>query len=281
MTEGMGVEGQGAPAGEEVDGSQQVSNPAGSEASNPAWNELLGLIPQELHSQVTPHLQKWDSNFDKVQSQYAPYKQFVDAEVPADNIAYALNAMQQLDQDPKQFYDMLTNYMQEQGLLEAQNPEAETPGGQGPVDGEELPEVFQHPEFQRIQKELQEAKQLAETLGQNFLQTQQQQQEAAEDEALQEQVDTLTEELGEFDVKWVLHAALDAAESGQDVEDLRPFVEQYRQYEQSIIEKSKKPAPTMMPSGGVAPPTQINMAEMSDKERREYIVSRLNAAKQA
>lgn len=258
---------------EEGIGSQET----GGDSFNPAWSELMGLIPEELHPQVQPHLQKWDQNFDKVQSQYAPYKQFADQKVPADQIAYALNVMQEIESDPVKILNALQDYVKENGLLpdEAANAQGQEPNSdQGQVDDSGLPDISNHPKFKELE-------QLVQTYGQAFVQQQQQQQEAQEDEALQEQIDTLQEELGEFDVKWVLHAALDAAESGNDVEDLRPYVEQYRQYEQSIIEKSRKPAPRLMPAGGQQPTSQVDFKQMSDAERRQFIVDRLSLSKQA
>lgn len=269
----MAPEGQEAvPTGQEDTGSQE----SGGSSFNPAWSDLMGVIPEDLHEQVTPHLQKWDQNFDKVQSQYAPYKQFVDAKVSADNIAYALNVMQEIENDPQKIYEALGKYMQENGLLpeaeqNAQGQEQNSDQGQVGEDG--LPDISNHPKFQELEK-------LVQTYGQAFIEQQQRAQEEAEDAELQDQIDTLTEELGEFDVKWVLHAALDAAESGEDVNDLRPFVDQYRQYEQGIIEKSRKPAPTMMPAGGQQPKSEIDFKSMSDGDRRKFIVDRLNLARQ-
>jgi hypothetical protein len=277
MTEGMGVEGQGAPTEEVSTASQDQTQDAGQGGGgiNPAWNEVLGVVPQELHSQITPHLQKWDQNYDKVQSQYAPYKQFIDANVDPENIAFALNAMQQIEQDPKSVVESLTQYMKDNGLLEEEPPVAGQ--DQGQVGGEELPEVFQHPEYQKLQQELQQVRQLAETMGQSWVQQQQAEQEAAEDEELQEQIETLKTEVGEFDVEWVLQKAVLDVENGKEVTDLKPYVEQYRQFEQSIVEKHQRPAPQMLPSGGQAPNNQTDMKSLSDSDRRKFIADRLRA----
>jgi hypothetical protein len=270
----MSAEGQGSPTEDVEVGSQTGEDQSGGNENNPAWSELLGVVPPELHNQVTPHLQKWDQNFDKVQSQYAPYKQFVENNVAPDNISYALNVMQEIESNPMGIIEALTNYAKENSLWKdpVAAPE-EGEEGQGQVDSE-LPDITQHPEFIKV-------KQLAETLGQQFLSQQQAQQQAQEDEELEGQISTLEEEFGEFDKDWVLQKAVAAVEAGQNVEDLRPFVEQYRQFEQSIIEKSKKPAPRILPSGGQAVSNNgVDPSKMTPNERRQYIVDTLKANSQ-
>lgn len=268
----MEVEDQGSPTGEVTSGSQSgVNTDGGTSDNNPAWNDLLGVIPAELHNQVTPHLQKWDQNFDKVQSQYAPYKDFAESQVPAENISYALNVMQEIEKNPMGIIEALTSYAKENSLWQDPSVAEEDPEGQGQV-GDELPDITQHPKFMEMQ-------QLVETIGQQLLQERQTKQEQAEDAQIEDELGTLEEEFGEFDRNWVLQRAVMAADAGENVESLKPFVEQYRQFEQGIIEKSKRPAPRLMPSGGQAPQNTVDVTKMSPAERRQYIVDRLNLSK--
>lgn len=78
---------------------------------NPAWNELLSAVPQEFH----PHLQKgfgeWDKGvqqrFQKVQQQYAPYKELADLKVDPTEINEAMQFRHLLQTSPKEVFDWL------------------------------------------------------------------------------------------------------------------------------------------------------------------------------
>lgn len=257
---------------EEEVGSQEVSTPTGGNDSNPAWQELLSVVPEELHEQVKPHLQKWDQNFDQVQSKYSPYKSFAEQNISPDDLQYAYQVARQMETDPMQMIKALTDYAKENDLWQDENPVAAEEDGQG-LDDEGLPDITQHPKFVELQ-------QLVETIGSQLIQERQAQQEAQEDQELNETLDSLTEELGEFDREWVLQKALQDLESGQEVDDLKPYVEKYRQFEQSIIEKSKRPAPKLLPSGGQAPQNQIDPRTLTDAERRKFIVDRISLSQQ-
>jgi hypothetical protein len=265
-----------------TDGQEEVGSPdenQGGSELNPAWNEVLGLIPEDLRPQVTPHLQQWDQNYDKVQSTYAPYKPFVDNQIPAENLQFAMGVMQQIEQDPLSVIESLKQYAQQSGLLkDEEQPSTGTPNDQGQVDEDEL---SQNPRFQQMQQELQEMRTFVESFGQKYLSEQQQAEQQAEDEELSQQLDALKEEHGDFDVDWVLNRALQAVNAGGNADDLTPFVEQYKQYEQGIVSKYQKPAPKLLPSGGTAPDSQIDMRTLTPEQRTKLITERIMAANQS
>lgn len=114
----------GAPA---ETGQPEVTNETGNANShqdggatgdNPAWGELLGALPGGLHGIVKPHLARWDQGvqqrFQQVQSQYAPYKQFLDGGISAEEIQQARNLMQLVATQPRQFYDRMTEYYKDE-----------------------------------------------------------------------------------------------------------------------------------------------------------------------
>jgi hypothetical protein len=99
----------------------------GSSGDNPAWGELLGALPTQLHSIVKPHLSNWDKQvqqrFQTVQSQYEPYKQFIDQKVDPQQLMNGMQVMQMLASDPRAFYDRMTqHYADEWGLNGDQGP---------------------------------------------------------------------------------------------------------------------------------------------------------------
>lgn len=268
MTEGTEeFESQGEASGDEEVGSQETG---GDFTPNPAWEELLSALPEEYHSKIAPQLQKWDSNFDRVQSQFAPYKSFADQGLTAENLEYATNLARLVDSDPMQVIKALTDYSKQNNLWV--DPEEESADeGQGQIDDGEFPDISKHPEFVKM-------RQIVESLGTTFLEQREAEQAAQQDAELAEQIDNLTEEHGEFDVKWVLHQALMDVESGVEVDDLTPYVQQYRELEKSIIEKANRPAPKLIPNGGAAPTNQQDLKALSEEERRQYIVDTLKAS---
>src|SRR5215510_13309568 len=97
MTEGV-PEGQGVSEG----GIQDQDS--GTGAINPAWNEMLGGIPSEYHSQVIPHLQKWDKGvndrFQQVHSQYEGYRPFIENQVSPEDINFSMGLLNAINNDP-------------------------------------------------------------------------------------------------------------------------------------------------------------------------------------
>src|SRR6478609_6160995 len=79
---------------------------------NPAWGELLGVLPSSLHQQVKPFLSKWDQGVQerltKVQSQYDPYKDFVGTD--PEQIRASMKLAELVASDPRGFYDNLGSY---------------------------------------------------------------------------------------------------------------------------------------------------------------------------
>jgi hypothetical protein len=266
MSEGA-VEGQGTET--PVAGSEQVEQ--SGTGINPAWNDLLSIVPSQLHSQVTPHLKKWDQNFqtklNEVHSQYAGYKPYLENQVEPDRINYALQMLEAIDQRPMDVINALNQYVDQAGLRPEEVAE------QGQVDENEEPsgDFTQHPEFQKMQ-------QMVNTMVEFLVQQQQTQQDSQYDQELSSELEQLKETHGEFDEDWVLTKALQAANAGQEVGSLEPYVQQYRQFEQGLIANSRRPGPRILSPGGVAPDNQVDPKTLDDKGRRTLVAQMLESA---
>lgn len=267
--EGQGIE-DGTPVAETPVAESTEDQGGGL---NPAWNDLLAVVPSQLHSQVTPYLSKWDQNFqtkiNEVHSKYAPYKDYVDNEVSADQINYALQMIQAIDQRPVDVIKALTDYAKNAGLWQEEKQEQ-----QGQVDETEIPNEFtQHPEFQKMQ-------QMVQTMAQQLVQQTEMKQAQEEDQKLQTEIASLKTQYGEFDEDWVLTKAIQMANAGKPVNSLEPFVKQYQEFEKSILAKSRQPGPKVMSPAGMAPDSQIKVSELDDKGRRDLVGQMLQAAAQ-
>jgi len=70
---------------------------------HPAWQDILGVIPEDLQALVKPKLEEWDkgvqAKLQAVQSQYDPYKPYLERD-PQD-LQNAISLMEQMQQDPE------------------------------------------------------------------------------------------------------------------------------------------------------------------------------------
>lgn len=90
--------------------SQQDSGTADQDSQDnsgghPAWDEYLKDIPEVFHPQVKPAFEKWDKNFQKVQSEYEPYKEFIGTD--PNELQAALQVANLIRTNPKALYDNL------------------------------------------------------------------------------------------------------------------------------------------------------------------------------
>ena len=86
MSENAGIEGAAESAAPQDAEAPLPPSPEDQVRGNPAWGEILDKTPSQLHPMMIPVFQKWDKNFQDVQSRYAPYKDYVDNNVSPDDI---------------------------------------------------------------------------------------------------------------------------------------------------------------------------------------------------
>lgn len=112
---------------------------------NPAWNSLLDKIPTPFHKEVAPFLKKWDSDYNSVQSQFAPYKPLIEQGVTPDSIQNSLRLAQMIQANPRAIYDELgqrfgfaTPSGQGQEVDEDDEEDENTDGIENPLDNPAL-----------------------------------------------------------------------------------------------------------------------------------------------
>jgi hypothetical protein len=245
-------------------------------SGNPAWNDLLNEIPQSLHHIVTPHLTKWDQGvqqkFQQIQQQnsnYEPYKDFVDNKVDPQAIQQALAVMGMINEKPDQFYkEMQTFYKDDPRFA----PDPNTSQGVPEVDPtQQQQNQQQQPQFNiETDPRFQQMQQQQEIIA-NFLSSQVTQQQAQqEDAALDKEMKTLETKYGQYDEDYVLGLA----QSGIGLEQA---VQRYKQVEakfrSSGVPGSNFP-PVVSPNGGV-PSTAIDPKTLSRQDTKSLIASYL------
>lgn len=248
----------------------------GSSGDNPAWGELLGALPTSLHPIVKPHLSNWDKQvhqrFQTVQSQYEPYKQFIDQKVDPQQLMNGMQIMQMLASDPRAFYDRMTeHYGSEWGLNSDQ-------GQSG--DDEWDDELGDEDENNPLAQQLAEAQQQLESMRGNqdtmaqFLaaQVEKEYQQQA-DQAVEQEFKAVSEKYGELTpahVDAIVSMALqNNIEIPQAADRVFSLIGQQAQAQQQ-----RPAAPRVVPTNGGSPaPAPINPGKLSGADRRALVRS--------
>lgn len=171
------VEGQETAPVEQTE-TQQEQVQSSEPAIDPNWKALLEKVPDAFHGEITPFLKEWDGNFSKVQSQYAPYKDFAEQKIDPSQIKTALQLSKLLETNPRAVWDSLDSRFNYSATLRGQGQveeEDEAEGDEDDSDDEDLEEfefdIKQHPDFLALQEQTQQM--------QAYLAQQQQAQEEA------------------------------------------------------------------------------------------------------
>ena len=266
IDQGLGLMNQGQEdQGQQLPGQQQGQE----EKINPAWNNLLSRVPQGLHNQILPELKQWDQNFQqgiqKVHSQYAAYKPFIDQQIDPNALNEAYMIRQALEQDPMKFV---------QALVEHYQLELPTEQGQDPneIQEEDNPYDFkQDPDWQNQQ-------QMVQLMAQALVTQNQQAQEAQEDEELDMQFESAKQRHGEFDEDFVMKHLYFSGAENVDEAIMDEAIEAWKEHVQGVVQNYRSPsqnAPILMGGGGGLPSQQTPVGQMTGRDRRALVVQTL------
>jgi hypothetical protein len=271
-----GVIDQGLGLMPQQDQGQQPTDNQGQQEEiklNPAWNTVLEKLPSQFHNMITPELKQWDRNYNegiqKVHSQYAPWKPFIEQQVSPEDVNNSLLIYNALNQDPQSLIGQLIDY------YKYELPQQQSGQGQGEpqqeLDDEGIPyDVTQHPEFQRLAK-------LVELMGQNTLQQNEQMMQQQVEAQLDSEFDDAHSRLGNFDDTWVAQMMY-----AQGV-DIDTAVQAYQSHIQQQIQNYRSPgqqAPVLMGGGGGLPSQQTPVGKLSDADRKKLVAETLARAAQ-
>ena len=228
--------------------------------NNPAWNEFLNIIPEDLHSQITPILSQWDKNiqakFDTVASEWEPYKNFKDNKIDPQNLEFGINLVNQLSNDPKSVYDALKEHYKFDidKITDTAKPSKE--------DTEDTVDPYET-RFREYDDRI-------NLLSRALIAKHQKEAEELEDRKLNNELDSLRKTHGDFDEQWVLSRMY----NGVKAEDA---VKNYLEWETGIRNRYS-PKPLIMGTGGGIPIQSIDPVKLNDRQVRDLIVEQLKAA---
>ena len=237
---------------------------------NPAWQELYQVLPTSLHPIVDPVLQKWESGSQQRIQQYAeqmkayePYAPLVDAGVPLDRIEQALQVAQLIDSDPYGFLQQMQTFFPDRNQ---QQQESQEDYEQDETFREERFDLNADPNFRKIQEQ-------QDLIAQVLTQQIEAEKAKQEDEALDVELNRLTQQYGEFDEDYVFGLAL----NGIELEDA---VQRYFEKINTIRSQPRADAniPSIVSPGGGMPSEVFDPANMSDAERKQFVIQYLAQA---
>lgn len=212
----------------------QVTQNENGQGFNPAWNEFIEAIPEDLREQVqpaiTPVLQKWDQNVQKRFEQYKPFEKYKDVDPQV--IDYSLNLFNSLNtnEGALQVWEQLGKYLESEGLLGQEEDEEE----EEEVDWDSIPPA--------LRKQIEQLQGGFSTLAEYQIAQEQARREAEEDALLDKELKQLREKYGDYDEEWVLAKMI----NGMDAEDA---VKAYHEWLDKTLQERNRPQPNFRPLG--------------------------------
>lgn len=242
------------------------------ETVNPAWEPLLSALPKDIHNVVKPHLKTWDDNYNNLQTKYKPYEPYLEQDPRV--LEAGLTVLDQIQNNPKQLYENLVEYMKQQGVWE----ELQQPQQSQQLPEEDLANDPWKVEFEKRQAALDErAAQL--------------------DAYVQQQVYEREVQSIESDIKAQVDAVMAKYPNAVDKEDLvgrlgvqlqmgQPFnaekaYQDQRATFQRLYEQQYKgrPSPQIIPTTGTpAPSLEVKPEDMDEEQRMDYFKHLLDIA---
>jgi len=249
----------GHPLGDGADG---YTGDTG-DGQNPAWNNFLEVIPQELHDKVTPLLTEWDKGvqdkFTKVQQEYAPWKDVISAAGNPQEAAFALQLMRAVQEDPEMIYNSL-----KERYKFGETPPEVTAQGQGQGEPQTLDPA--------IAARIQQLEQGQQTVAQIIQAQHTAELEAREAQALDSELSNAKKQYGDFDERFVLALAANGV----------PVMDAAKQFAdmKTAIAQQYSPKPLIMGAGGGMPSVnKFDVKKVSDGQLNDFVVQHLAAAK--
>lgn len=254
--------------GQDADGNEIVDSGETGTGENPAWQELYGILPDNLHGVIAPVLEKWEQGtnqkfeqYAETQKAYEPYQQFVDNEIPADQIEQALAVAQLIDSDPKGFMEQM------KAFFGGDDSEQQTSSDHDDGGFEQQPfDMSNDPNFKRIAEQ-------QDTIAGYLAQQIETERANQEDQQLEQDLAAMQEKYGDFNEDYVFGMVLNGV-------DLEAAVQHYKSFEENIRSAPRSDAglPNILTPGGGMPSEQVNVAEMSEAQRKAFVMSVLAQA---
>jgi hypothetical protein len=262
---------------------------ADQSSSNGAWKELLDVVPREFHPVITPHLQKWDSNYGQLAQQFAPWKKaFADSGQTPEDLVAARQLYDLVNNNPQLVYQRLAQHLEQIGAVpqdyrQQQNGNQQQQEPNTPEYAIESTDEFDDPRLTQMYQQMQQMNQ--------YLAFQQQQAQEYQAAAAQQQMTSDYERVMDqgirqimakdpnVDVNDLLQRTMAHIAQGNEPDIARAYSEQTAFVQRvRAMPMNSANAPRVMPTGGGMPPTIDTSRPRNDAERVNRVQQLLQAA---
>lgn len=243
---------------------------------------LQSIEEEELRQQLEPHVKRWDAGvtrkFQELHSQLKPYQELGEY----DQIAEAAQLYEILNSRPEDLYNALAQslgYNVQQGQPGTQGqapqqqrmPQQQQPMGQnGGLSQQQFAQL--PPE---VQTQLQQHDQILTTLAEHYVNQQKTEQARQEDEQLDNYLNGLKDEFGDYDEQYVL------AKMAAGVDGAKAVKQYQKELEKRIAQRNSQNAPTgILGGGGQVPQDQVNVNEIGSNDVKKLVAGLMSQAQQ-
>lgn len=244
------------------------SSESDSPKINPAWEETLSKIPEEFHPALTPTFSEWDKNFQKVQQDFSPYKEFADNQIAPDRIQQAMQIADLLENNPRGVYDFLNTTYNYSG--QAVEPDRASEDDDT-FNYDENQDLEKHPKFQEMNQKIQNFE--------NFFSKQQEEQTAARvQQEIEKDFNSIAEKYsgGNLDEQTKIDIARLAMGAGDN--DLQKAADDYFTRFRTPARASDSAPPVIRGNGRTSKGISLqDVANMDSEERVKHVAAMMQS----
>jgi hypothetical protein len=262
-------------------GNEPLGDPSAPQSAI-EWQQLIERIPEPLHEEIRPMLQEYERQYQRVNEQLAPFKQFVDSGVSQADVELALSIHNAMLMDPKRFYDSFgESYgwnvpapQQQQTPVQYQQPQRMSYEEFFEEDGV-TPQAGVDPQLIQILQAQQErldmlvqAQEYNQQREQQYVAQQQQEQQREQGrQQMEAEFQEIQAKYGDFDKQEVVKRAFANASAGKNP-TLTNAYHELRDYEQKILQRQAAQRPPVVLGGANGTPPQAPVPLNTEDERR-------------
>ena len=249
---------------------------------------LSSIEEEELRQRLEPHVKRWDAGvtrkFQELHSQLKPFQELGEYE----QLSEAAQLYEILNSRPEDLYNALAKSLgynvqqgqpgtqsqtpQQQGYGNQQqyNPQQQMPGQNGGLTQQQYAQL--PPE---VQNQLQQHNQILTTLAEHYLNEQKTEQQRKEDEELDNYLQNLKDEFGDYDEQFVL------AKMSAGVDGAKAVKQYQKELKKRIAAQNSEQAPTgILGGGGQVPQENVNVAELGGNDVKKLVAGLMSQAQQ-
>lgn len=229
---------------------------------NLSGNFLSGIEDEEQRALLEPYVKKWDAGvtrrFQELHGQYEPYKELGDIE----ELRAAAELYRVLDENPQQVYEALKQALgvdtAPQGQPGQNQQTAQSAAQQNGMTDQQFAQLPP-----QVQQQLEQQQQILTTLAESYLNDQRTRQEQEEDAALDEYLQNLHTEFGDFDEDYVLSKMLNGMDGSKAVKAYHKAVGK------ASASAAKAGQPTVLSGGGSVASETVNVSQLTPNQIKE------------